>query len=179
MGTSRKNRVVVTATNKQLETALDKYYPRGTFGLQGKTWKTVDLVAAFEKEDQLIAAAGNARGAWLTAASAARAQTALNNQLRRELKPVLVGLVGSTNAAELADFGITVRPAKPRSGVVNVAAAQKAAATREARGTRGPKERLAIRGVVATQPAQAGQPVTPAASAPTVAANPAPGTTQK
>src|SRR5580692_3209320 len=106
MGTSKQSRITVTATNKQLETGLDKHFPNGTFGLLGKKWKTVDLVATLEKEDTLIAAASNARGAYLAATSAARAQTTQNNQLRIELKAVLIGMLGATNAAELADFGI-------------------------------------------------------------------------
>jgi hypothetical protein len=174
MGTSKQSRITVTATNKQLETGLDKHFPNGTFGLLGKKWKTVDLVATLEKEDTLIAAASNARGAYLAATSAARAQTTQNNQLRIELKAVLIGMLGATNAAELADFGITVRPRKQRSGAISVAAAQKATATRLARGTRGPKARLAIHGVVATMPAPAAQPVaSPAGTVTAVAANPA------
>ncbi len=175
---NNKNRVTVTATNAQLETALEQHYPDGTFGLGGKIWKTADIVAALTKEDQLIAAANNAHGAWLAASSAVRAQTTQNNELRSSLKKVLVELLGKTKTAELADFGITVRAPKPRTGVTNVSAAQKAAATRLARGTVGRKARLRIHGVVATQPA----PTAPAAaptSVPAVAASPAPGTTTK
>lgn len=177
MGT-KKNRVTVTATNQQVETALVQYYAKGTFTLGGVVWRTADIVAALKKEDQLIAAANNARGAWLAAASAARAQTTQNDALRSSLKNVLVELLGKTKTAELADFGITVRAPKPRTGVTSVSAAQKAAATRLARGTVGRKARLRIHGVVATQPA----PTAPAAaptSVPAVAASPAPGTTQK
>jgi hypothetical protein len=150
---NNKNRVTVTATNTQLKTALDKYYPEGTFPLGGKIWKTVDIVAALNEEDQLIAAAANARGAWIAAGSAARARTAQNNELRSGLKRVLIELLGKTKTAELADFGITVHVPKPRTGVTNVGAAQRAAATRLARGTVGRKARLRIHGIVATQPA--------------------------
>jgi hypothetical protein len=178
MGTSKKSRVTVTSTNQQLETAIVQYYPKGAFTLGGETWKTADIVAALNKENQLIAAANNAHGAWLAAASAAREQTTQNNELRSDLRTALVLLLGKTKTAELADFGITVRAPKPRTGVTNVSAAQKAAATRAARGTVGSKARLRIHAVVATQPAPTAQPVAPT-SVPAVAANPAPGTTTK
>jgi hypothetical protein len=173
MGTSRTSRDVLTSTNKRLETALVKYLPKGSFSLDGQTWKTSDVVAALQKEDTLIAAALAARGASQAAASAARAQTAANDDLRLQLKGAVIAALGSRSGA-LQEFGISVRPRARRTGATIAGAAQKAKATREARGTLGRKQRLAIRGGVATSP------VTSSTAAVTPGAVPtAPGVTTK
>jgi hypothetical protein len=60
-----------------------------------------------------------------------------------------LGLLFGVKNPILQEFGFPVAVRKPRTGPTNVAAAQKAEATRKARGTLGSKQRLAIHGVVA------------------------------
>lgn len=148
MSTARKSRQAVTTSNQQLEGALDTYYPKGSFVIDGKTYKTSDIVALLEKEDTLNAAAVTARAAWQTAASAARVQTTANDQMRIELKAALKSLLGRTNASKLQEFGFPVVARSMPSAPTKAQAAQKAKATREARGTRGRRQRLAITGAV-------------------------------
>ena len=155
---SSTTRNSVTIKNQQLRSGLMKYLPKKVFELDGETWKTSDLIGAFDKEDGLIAAAVKARAAWVLASKAAEAETATNDQLRLALKPAVIGALGPKNEA-LAEFGIAARSSKPRTGQTNVAAAQKAAATRKARGTLGRKQRLAIQGAVTP----AATPAAPAA----------------
>ena len=169
----RTSRSSVTVVNKQLETAIPEYL-KGPLVIDGQTWKPPAIVASLEKEDALIAAAQQAYADWQAAARLARAQTAANNQLRLGLKSVVKETLGANNAA-LQAFGIIVRTRKPLDGPALVAKAQKAEATRKARGTLGRKARLAIHGVVAAPTVASGP--TPAA---TEAGSPAPnGTTQK
>jgi hypothetical protein len=137
----RTSRKTVTSNNKQLEAALDTYYPKGSFVIDGQTCKTSDIVTLLEKEDTLNAAAVTAHAAWQIAAGAARAQTVANDQMRIELKAALKSLLGKTNASKLQEFGFSVRA---RSVTTKAAAAQKAKATREARGTLGRRQQLAI-----------------------------------
>jgi hypothetical protein len=149
-----RSRQVVTTTNKQLEAGLEKYYPKGSFVLAGKTYKTSDLVTLLEKEDTLIASAVTAHAAWQTAASAARAQTDENHQLRLALKDAVKQLLGPGNASQLQEFGFSVTTRKPLTGPTIVGAAEKAKATRQARGTLGLKQRLEIHGVAPTPTAE-------------------------
>jgi hypothetical protein len=155
----RKSRNTVTSNNKQLEAALDTYYPKGLFVIDGQTYKTSDIVTLLEKEDTLNAAAVTAHAAWQIAAGAARAQTVANDQMRIELKTALKSLLGKTNASKLQEFGFSVRARSVTTAPTKAAAAQKAKATREARGTLGSKQRLAITG-------EAAAPVATPASAP-------------
>jgi 3-keto-L-gulonate-6-phosphate decarboxylase len=159
---NRTSRETVTTSNQQLEGALDTYYPKGSFVIDGKTYKTSDIVALLEKEDTLNAAAVTARAAWQTAASAARAQTTANDQMRIELKAALKSLLGRTNASKLQEFGFSVRARAVTTTPAKAQAAQKAKATREARGTLGSKQRLAITGaaeVPAATPSSTPAPV--------------------
>ena len=161
---SSKSKNTVRNSNKQLEEALDKYYPKGSFVIDGKTYKTSDLVAVLQKEDSLITATTTAYTAWQTAASAARVQTAANNQVRIELKSALKSLLGRANASKLREFGFPVRTRTVTTAPTKAQAAQKAQATRKARGTLGRKQRLAI---------QAAAPTAEPSSTPVTAASPA------
>jgi hypothetical protein len=150
MSGRKTSRKAVTNTNKQLEEALDKYYPKGSFVLAGKTYKTSDLVTLLQNEDTLIISAVAAHAAWQTAAKTARTQIAENHQLRLGLKQALKQLLGPADASKLQEFGFSVATRKPLTGPTIVEAAEKAKATRQARGTRGPKQRLGIHGVTPT-----------------------------
>jgi hypothetical protein len=168
-GKARTSRKIVTSNNKQLEAALDTYYPKGTFVIDGQTCKTSDIVTLLEKEDTLNAAAVTAHAAWQIAAGAARVQTVANDQMRIELKAALKSLLGRTNASKLQEFGFPVRARTVTTAPTKAAAAQKAKATREARGTLGSKQRLANSSEVTP-------PVATPSSTPATASN---GATQK
>jgi hypothetical protein len=109
---------------------------------------------------------------------------------RTQAKPVIDGLTQTLQVMfagqvdQLADFALKGKKTAVVSPATHVKAAQKAAATREARGTKGKKARLAI----TTETANAAAPVTvpaPAATAtapaaaPEAAATPAPATAPK
>jgi hypothetical protein len=167
MSTSKANRITVTAQNQQLEGALPKYFAKKTFELLGETWTTVQVMTELESEDTLIAAAIKAHADWQAAASAARAKTTANDQLRSELKNAVKSSLGA-NSAALAEFGIVVKARKPRTPQVNLVAAAKAKATRLARNTLGPKARLQVKGVAATSTAA---PAVPSAEPAAVVTN--------
>ncbi len=81
------------------------------------------------------------------------------HQFMLDLRAAIRVMFG-TDAVALADFGLEPPKPKTESPATRVAAAQKAAATRKARGTKGKKQKLAI-----TAPAPAAEPATPPAPA--------------
>ncbi len=120
----------------------------------------------------MIAAADAAHASLKDAVSALRSTKGKVGPILKDLRRLLVMMYrGDTGL--LTDFGIAAPKApKPRTGEQNAAAAAKAAATREARGTKSPKEKRAIKGNVTGVSVT---PITaPAAAAPS--AQPVPAT---
>jgi len=149
-----------------------KRFPNGgqtlTFG-GGAVTVTVDAVV---KELQTLI---DNRAATTAAQAAARDKV----KAEREQAPALVAFMKAfedfvrfafgADTAALADFGLPPRKERtPKKAVDKAVAAAKAEATREARGTKGPKARKAVRGnvtatlVVTPAPAPAAAPAVPA-----------------
>ena len=94
-----------------------------------------------------------AKAAWQSAAKAYIALNAQANVVVHDLKQFVIGLFGA-DSSKLPDFGFTPRKKAVLTPDQKVAAAAKRAATRKARGTVGPKAKLAIKGTVpSTTPA--------------------------
>jgi hypothetical protein len=143
----------VANINKQLIVGLQQYYAKKTLVLLGTPWASTAIISALQKEDQLVASTAAARSAWQTQVAALRAQAAANKKLRTELHAAVIVNLG-TNPTALGAFGYSApKKTGQRSPQVKVVAAQKAAATRVARHTMSRKQKLAIHGGVATQPA--------------------------
>jgi hypothetical protein len=148
--------------------ALDKMKTEARARLAGKTYDidgeaiSIDEVCAeidsFEAEALAVDAA-NATAKKLLDGHRARQQTKMKpryEQMKRLLK-----LVYGPSSPALVPYGIKPRkPPKPKSAKTLVSAQEKAAATREARHTVGPKQRKKIKGVVGGAPSGA----TPATS---------------
>ena len=84
-----------------------------------------------------------ARAAWLEGIAGYDALYARGTVLLRDLRGFLYGALGRT-APELADFGLSPPRAATQTPEQKAAAVAKRLATRRARGTMGPKARLAI-----------------------------------
>jgi hypothetical protein len=115
---------------------------------------TATLSAAVTKIDEAIAA----ETAFHQAVAEQDAAIATALALLANLKTLVVNQFGK-KGAQLADFGMATATPKPQSEATKAAAVLKREATRLARGTKGPKAKLAIRGIVPTPPAT---PVKPA-----------------
>jgi hypothetical protein len=140
------------------------------FVIAGKSYTAAQVIAAVQSRIDASQAVTPAKAAWQAAVKADRdARTggqALLAGVRQTLLTVYAGSVDT-----LADFGLVGRKPRAISPETQVAAAQKAKATRAARHTMGKKQKAAIHGTVpatvpsgggAQAPVPAPSPVTPA-----------------
>jgi hypothetical protein len=173
-----------------LITGSDKHFPSGSqpFTLGGVSMTMdqakTELRSLVSNRSAVVAAQGSARSKVLAEDTQAPALNAFVSAFTAFVKLTFAG-----QAEVLADFGI--KPPKVRTPMTaeqKAVAAAKRKATREARGTKGPKAKQAVHGditaqLVVTPTAQPATPQTPAtapAAAPvavTVAATPSTGTT--
>ncbi|HEY1691960.1 MAG TPA: hypothetical protein VGG39_07350 [Polyangiaceae bacterium] len=164
----------------QLIAGIRKRFPSGSQQLAlGGAAGSVTADAAVGELQQLV----DNRSATIAAQATARDKV----QAEKEANPGLVAfmnaieafirLMFSNDTAALADFGLPQRkPRAPQTAEQMAVAAAKRKATREARGTKGPKAKQAIKGNITAQlvvtPANAVQAAAPEATPPA----PAPGT---
>jgi hypothetical protein len=172
---SRQDRI-----RKVLAGAQKHFVPPVTFTLAGVAYTTAQLTDLGQKDIAASDAATQAKATWLKAVQVQEDTHAQVDPVFRLFHNYCVAAFGdTTNAADtLADFGY--QPRKPRSKDVAVknTTAQKARATRKARGTMGPVAKKAIKGTVpVAQPdvSVAAPVATPSTSQPAPAAAPATG----
>src|SRR5579864_23390 len=116
---------------------LQKNLSGQTLVVNNVTTKVDDLVTTFEGWEAQVIAIDAAFNEWKRQVTAFRAtQKASMNPQLLALRHALKGMYGVSNQT-LADFGIKPNTPHPRTGKTNVAAAEKAAATRVARHTLG------------------------------------------
>ena len=159
----------LTALNA-LITGFTKGLPGGasTFLLRNTAYSQADLLTLLTGMQAPLAAVPAAA---LAHQEALKARTKIQPDavsLVEDVTSALKGALGSTNAAGLAVYGVSVRKTPtPLTTEQKVARAAKAAATRKARGTLGPKQKSLIHGTVPAAPAPdapAPAPATPAAT---------------
>jgi hypothetical protein len=156
------NRTSFIALLNDLVSGIQKNQPNGSFSLGGTTFTASQVVDFLQSIVDANVALQSAHGEFLDASSAFQALVIKYQPLVTDLKQSLQIQAGDS-VAVLADYGL--KPRKPkghRSPAAQVAAAQKGALTRVARGTKGPKAKLKITG--ATAPAEAVQASAPQAS---------------
>ena len=145
---TKLNRSSVLSRGARIATAIKTHLsgvPSFTFA--GVEYTPEELIKLFE--DQIAASqnVGSAKGAWLqaidTEAGLLRTVDNVVFGLREQVRQVF-----ANNPAVLAAFDFTAREARKLPPETYVVAAAKARATRTARGTLGPKKRLAIHGTV-------------------------------
>jgi hypothetical protein len=127
---------------------MQKHFPGGSLTLGNVAFTTTSLV-------QLLQTLANAIVAVDTAKAGARGAVAAMRTVRTNVAPVVSELTKwvrasfGTAAPILADFGLQLPKARtPLTTEAKTAAVAKRNATRQARGTTGPKKRLAVKGDV-------------------------------
>ncbi len=173
---SGTNNVKELAADQSLADGLVKHasdIPSLVLGTQ--TLSNAAMVQRVEKRIANRKAVIAARVAWLAAIATERATRADDRQFIDDLKQTLRARF-STDPAALGDFGLAARKRTKATAKTQVAAAAKAKATRDARGTKGAKQASEIHGNVT------GVAITPvtapeAAPAPALAPAPAPAPT--
>jgi len=134
---------------QQMIAGLQKHFAGQTIMLAGKPVKVDDVITKLNSFTTQDAATEAARQAWLVQADAQDAlqSTQIDPQLVL-LHAFVVNQFGATNGA-LADFGMKPRTTKQRTSAQKAETAQKAAATRTARHTVGPRQKAQIHGAPA------------------------------
>jgi hypothetical protein len=109
------------------------------------TYTPVALAALFQSQIDALNVVASTRAQWRATVLAARALTLTVNEVYSALQTILRSQYGNASDA-LADFGMAPRKVTKKSPLTKVIAAERNLATRTARGTRGPKAKLAIQG---------------------------------
>jgi hypothetical protein len=160
MSTSKVSKAAVLAAVQALIAGTQKHFPNGPITFGNATYTAASLVQLFTSLVEAITAMSAAQ---LSAKDAKANETGIEAKVGPIVTAyrrfVLATFVGATQT--LADFGIAPPKAKtPLSTEQRAAAAAKAKATRQARGTTSKKAKLAVKGNVI------GVNVTPVTSSP-------------
>ncbi len=181
MTTTTKNRTSTQGKDQQVIVGIKTdLQTMSSLPLGGATYTPSSLSAFIQSRIDAANAVITAKANWL---SAAKTYEAIDTQVTvvvRELRNLVIGAFGAASP-KLGDFGFAPTKRKVQTPEQKAAAALKRAATRKARGTLGPKAKLAIKGAPpaatpVTSPAPATAPaVTQQQTAPsTPQATPAP-----
>jgi hypothetical protein len=162
----------VSVAMQKIVTASEEHLGGKTVVLQGKLWKSADLVKALQGAIAALHATDALHASWIKAVADEKStyKTAIL-PLIKALRAYIVATFGETSQVYI-DFGFPQpKPRAKPSIETNSTALQQRRATRKARNTMGKKQRLAIKGVVQPVTAQA------AATSPSPAAPSTPATT--
>jgi hypothetical protein len=146
--TSKLTKATTLARVQALIAGTQKHFPSASFTLGNTAFTTASLVQLLQSLADAIAAVNSAQAGARTAVAAMRAVRANVNPVITEFTKWLHASFG-TAASTLADFGLQPPKAKtPITAEAKTAAVAKRAATRQARGTAGKKQKLAVKGNV-------------------------------
>ena len=143
-----------------------------TLPVEGKNMTPTDIVNVFQARINAAANAQTAEAARATAVTADRDERATTAGTVAAVRRIVLGMFNK-NPDTLAVFGLKGLKTRKPKVAVKAAAVAKNKATRVARGTVGPKKKLAIKGTVPADNGGAPAPATPA-PAPKAATPPAP-----
>ena len=164
MANANLNNVTAIALSQKNQAGVTKYFTAlPTLMLAGVTTTAVKINAVFQADIDASTALDAAEADVSQKRAAQKAARAAAIEERSNLKAYILGNYGEQAVQMLADFGFEAP--KPRGAKTVAAKAQAVAqskATREARGTKGAKQKAAIKGVVATPAAEpTATPATP------------------
>jgi len=126
--------------------------------LGGQSMSASQIVAIFQAAIQASSELEAAKTAYQQKLAAQQAAFTAAHTTEASLKSYVYGAYGKTNPL-VTDFGFDVAKAGVKTVKAKAAAALKSAATRVARGTKGPKQKALIHGVVAPVESSAPAPV--------------------
>ena len=144
-----------------------------TLPVEGKNMTPTDIVKVFQDRIGTATNAQTADAARTTAVKADRDERANTAGITAAVRRIVLGMF-NTNPDTLAVFGLKALKVANPTAATKAAAVVKNKATRVARGTVGPKKKLAIKGTVPADNGGAPAPATPAPTAPTAATPAAP-----
>jgi hypothetical protein len=152
MAITRGNKTTRADAIRKVQAGLTKHYANVNLTIAGTSYKPAALQTVLQDDVDANDASTNARAAWLESVTEARSADQAANTVLRGIKAQVTAQYGDApNAASVfADFGWTPRKKVTRTADAKAAAVAQSKATREARGTKGPKAKLKIRGTVTT-----------------------------
>jgi hypothetical protein len=166
MSTKNSSKANVIVEIQQMIAGLQKHFAGATIMLGGVSITVSDLIAELTSFLAQLTAVSTTRNAWQQQVQLARtAEVSRIDPLRAQLASYMDATFGETSSV-LTDFGLKPRKKPVRSAQNKATAAEKMLATREARGTKGSRQKAGIHGVLPT----ATPPVSPAAPTPGAAA---------
>jgi hypothetical protein len=143
------------------------YQPGDTFAVRTGLMTRDELVAEFQGFVTCAENTKSSNQAWKADVQAERAELLQVTPLRADVKGILIARLGASSS-QLVGYGFSPKKVTVRSPAEKAAAAAKAKATREARGTKGSVQKLDVSGNVT------GVVITPMIAGPSVPATPAP-----
>jgi hypothetical protein len=156
---NKRNKDTLINRIRQAIAGIQKHFAgTPTIVLDGVPTPPANVVATLTGATTAIDGATNAETAFHTAVAAQKAAITAAETTLADLKTLVVNQFGKKGAA-LGDFGFASGTRKAPSEATKALAVEKRAATRAARGTKGPRAKKAIKGQVAPAPAT---PVKPA-----------------
>jgi hypothetical protein len=138
--------------------------------LAGTTFTPAALIQLLQSRIDLANAVANARASWLDAAAKYRALNTQVTQVVHGLRQYVLNAFGASSPL-LADFGFTAPKKVTLTPEQKVVRAEKAAATRAARGTKGKVAKKAVKGSVQVTVTATPTKVVPVPDAAPIAAN--------
>lgn len=151
MTTKRNNNTTFLAQEQKALGAIDKYFPNGTLvTIGGVQYTPADLKSVLSDDLAALASVGTQRAALRVGVQTGRQSRAKAHGLLKALRIHIVDQYGAKAAPVLDDFGYPLPPGQVKQKVAAKAqAASKVIATREARHTKGPKQKKGIKGTPA------------------------------
>jgi hypothetical protein len=148
----RQNRTQLRSNNGRVIDAIPRYFPDDApIMLNGKSYKPSAVAAAFQAANDAIAQTEAAYAAWQRLALHERGILGDLKVLSRAFELHLQNKLGMTSP-RLLDFRYKPARKAKKTAEVKRAAAEKALATRKARGTLGPKQKKKIKGKLPGSP---------------------------
>ncbi|HEY4015864.1 MAG TPA: hypothetical protein VGM06_21135 [Polyangiaceae bacterium] len=151
-----RNKLIDSNADSLLLAGLQKHFANtATLSFGGATHAPADIQTALSNRAAATAATAAATTTFHDAVAAEQEVRSSTQKLVADFRAFALATFGDDLEA-LSDFGLKPRKKAVRAPETQVAAAQKALATRKARGTKGKKQKAAIKGTVevpVTQPA--------------------------
>jgi len=146
--TSKPSKATTLARVQALIAGTNKHFPNGSFTLENTAYTTASLVGLLKGLADAIAATDAAHASTKEAVATLRGERAKVRPVMLAYTHWLLTTFGSAMQT-LADFGVQAPKARtPLTSEQTAAAVAKRESTRKARGTRGKKQKLAVKGDV-------------------------------
>jgi hypothetical protein len=160
------NRIVQQAADQKLVDGFTRHEAEiGSVLIDGKKVSPADVIAAAQSRIAASKAADAAKATWQTAVKADKDVRASTRVFMTQVRQAVLVMFASS-IDTLAEFGLVPRKQHAVKPPTKVVAAAKAKATREARGTKGKRQKAKIKGAVVPPPATSPAVAAPAAPAP-------------